>query len=817
MPTDSNKRPARSPARPRTRAASATGTKASAARSRSKNKGRSRSKRPPTRSWWSRIVLALLALLLLAAIPASLYAWRLHHQVVSQFEQRRWDLPARVFSAPIDLFVGADIGRDQLLQLLRDYGYQAVSRPGSPGQYHYADNHLHLITRAFNDVAGNSPAQEVRLDFIGQRIRGVRTPDGAGYSRIEPIEIGVLYFGEVQDRLPVRLDQVPPDFIQALLAVEDRSFYEHWGVNPVGIARAAWVNAQSGRSVQGGSTLTQQLVKNLYLSNERSYWRKINEAIMAVSLEMRFSKEDILETYLNEVFVAQDGNRAIHGFGLASQFYFGKPLIELDITQQALLIGLIKGPSLYNPIRFPERAQARRDLVLQITHEQLGLPADLAQAQGNPLALNISRRSGQFPAYMDLVRQQLREDYDDQVLFREGLRVYTSLRPWVHAQAQASMTHSLTAMEQRHQLPADELEASMVVVQPFTGEVLAVLGGRRPLAGGFNRALDMRRQSGSLLKPAIYLAALRSNRYHLLSPLDDSPVSVRLPEGGEWQPSNFNNQSHGWVPLYKALALSYNQAAARLGMDVGLKAFFDTLTDLGLDPGAYPAVPSVMLGAAELSPLQIAVLYQTLANNGYRTDLSAIRGVMTSDGELLVQYRRDHRQRIATNDVYLLNVALQKAMSEGTGRSAYQSIPQSVVLAGKTGTTDGRRDSWFSGWAGSTLAVTWVGYDNNRPTPLTGSTGALQLWTHFMEAMLIQTEDSLTPQGVSYQWALPEQNATTESQCAGAQSLPFKDGVVPATHRSCLWRPGTDDAVVPDQPRTPPARANNWLRELLGR
>ncbi len=781
------------------------------ARGRSKKRVRSKEKR----SWLARLFWGMTLILVLASIPAGLYAWRLHNQVVQQFEQRRWDLPARVFSAPIDLYVGADIGRDQLLQLLRDYGYQSVSQPSAPGQYRFADNHLHLITRAFNDVAGNSPAQEVRLDFIGQRIRGVRTPDGGGYARIEPIEIGVLYYGEVQDRLPIRLDQVPENFIEALLAVEDRAFYQHFGINPQGIARAALVNFQSGRSVQGGSTLTQQLVKNLYLSNERSYWRKINEAIMAVSLEMRFSKDEILETYLNEVFVGQDGNRAIHGFGLASQYYFAKPLSELSLDEQALLIGLIKGPSLYNPVRFPERATNRRNLVLQVMHEQLGAPQNLAQAQARPLGLNISRRSGQYPAYMDLVRQQLRADYPDEVLFREGLRIYTSLRPWVHAQAQQSVSESLAAMEQRHNLPDGELEASMVVVQPFTGEVLAVLGGRRPLAGGFNRALDMRRQSGSLLKPAIFLAALRSNQYHLLTPIDDGPISVPLPEGGEWQPTNFNNQNNGIVPLYRALALSYNQSAARLGMDVGLPAFFDSLTDLGLDPAAYPKVPSVMLGAAELSPMQIATLYQTLANNGYRTDLSAIRGVMTSDGELLVQYRRDHRQRIATNDVYLLNHALHLAMTEGTGRSAYQSIPQSVRLLGKTGTTDGRRDSWFSGWAGTTLAVTWIGYDNNRNTPLTGATGALQLWTHFMEAMLVQTEDSLPPHGIEYHWVLPGQNATTDSQCAGAVQFPFKASAMPMQHRGCGWRPSINEPVAPDQPRPTPPRSNNWLRDLF--
>lgn len=743
-----------------------------------------------------------------------LYSYYVYQDVVSQFEQRRWDLPARVFSAPIELYAEADIGKDQLLAVLREYGYQSVSQPQAPGQFSMQDHQLHLITRQFVDVSGNSPAQELRIDFIGQRMRGVRTPDGSGYGRLEPIEMGVLYHGQAQDRLPVRLDQVPDTFVDALLAVEDRSFYSHWGINPMGIARALLANMRSGHRGQGGSTLTQQLVKNLYLSSDRSYWRKVQEAIMAVSLEHRFSKDDILETYLNEVFVVQDGNRAIHGFGLASQYLFGKPMSELSLDQQALLIGMIKGPSLYNPLRSSERALGRRNVVLSVMQEQLSLEADWAALQKRPLGLNVSRRAGDYPAYMELVRQQLASEYPDSVLYTEGLRIYTSLRPWLQKQAQASLSQQLQRLETDHGLPAQGLEAAMVVAQPFTGEVMAVIGGRNGQTGDFNRALTMRRQTGSLLKPAVYLAALRSEHYHLLTPIDDSPLSVSLPEGGHWQPRNFSNQSHGIIPLYQGLAKSYNQSTARLGMQVGLPAVFDTLTDLGVDPRSYLPVPSVMLGTAEMSPLQVASMYQTLANQGYHTDLSAIRGVMDSEGEPLVRYRRHHQQRVAATHTYLVQHALEQAMREGTGRSAYQTLPGSLSLAGKTGTTDGRRDSWFAGWAGNFLAVTWVGYDNNQPMPLTGSTGALPIWTHLMDALVIQPWEKTPPHGVVYEWVLPEANARTSEECAGAQRMPFVQGAQPERYQGCGLRLPAPSRPAPDmgQPPRPASERGFWGR-----
>ncbi|WP_158583836.1 penicillin-binding protein 1B [Salinibius halmophilus] len=751
-------------------------------RAASKRGQKTNSKKPsPTKRRWLKRLGKALAVV---AVPFFIVFLYFYIEVVGQFKGRLWDLPARVYSAPVELYAGADIAKDHLLWALNHRGYRSVDQPDSPGEYQLRGTRMHLVSRPFVGLNGQQAGKELIIDFVGQRMTRVVTPDDSGYAQLEPVEIGNIYPGQGEDRLLIQYEQVPATMIDGLVAVEDRSFWWHMGVSPVGIARAFIVNMQTGARTQGGSTLTQQLVKNLYLDSTRSYTRKAIEALMAVALEIRFDKQTIMQTYLNEVFLVQDGNRAIHGIGLASQYLFAKPVNELDIAEQALLIGMVKGPSVYNPVRSPQRAKARRDVVLGVMlSEGVIDQAAYQQAIAKPLALNIQRRSGGYPAFMDIVQQQLQADYDKAQLHSEGLKVYTTFRPWLQETAQTRVAEQLERLARQKNL-AEPPQTALVVTQPHTGEVLAALGDRQPGLAGFNRVVDMRRQVGSVIKPAVYLAALARPNHTLISPIADEPISISLPEGGTWEPQNYDNISHGVVPLYQALAKSYNQATARLGMEVGLPAVFDTLQALGVQRD-IPRVPSVLLGAVELSPLEVASMYQTIANDGYHSPLTAIRGVLNVQGQLLTQYRNDPQRRVDEQAVHLLHYAMQMVMREGTGNSAYNLLPESLNLQGKTGTTDDQRDAWFAGWSGNFLMVNWVGYDDNRATPFTGSSGALPIWTHVLDSLVPQPLTVDVPSGIEYHWVDPVMGYRTSEGCESAMVVPFLSGTEPQDFRRC--------------------------------
>ena len=582
----------------------------------------------------------------------------------------------------------------------------------------------------------------------------------------------------------IKLDQAPPYLIETLVAVEDREFFDHFGVSPKSIARAVWVNLTAGAVRQGGSTLTQQLVKNFYLTNERSLNRKATEAMMAVLLELHYDKNEILEAYLNEVFLGQDGRRAIHGFGLASQYFFGRPLVELDVQHVALLVGMVKGPTYYNPRRNPERALERRNLVLDLLAEQQVLTAEQAsEAKDKPLGVTPrgSLADSSYPAFLDLVKRQLREEYRDEDLTEEGLRVFTSFDPILQRKAETAMTETLTRLGKA----AEGVEGAMLVTNPETGELQAMLGGRQPGFAGFNRALDASRPIGSLIKPAIYLAALeKPSQYTLTSLLEDEPFSVKGADGQVWRPHNYGRTAHGTVYLYQALANSYNLSTARLGLDIGVPHVLKTLERLGASP-QWPAYPSMLLGAGGLRPIEVASMYQTLANGGFNTPLRGIRSVVAADGEPLSRYPFKIEQRFDGGAIYLTQYAMQRAMLEGTGRSAYNYVPKSVVLAGKTGTTNDSRDSWFAGFSQDLLAVVWLGRDDNSKTTLTGATGALQVWGNFMRRADPLSLQATLPENVELAWVDSQTGQGTLDNCPNAVQIPYIRGSEPALGPGC--------------------------------
>ncbi|MHA7880564.1 MAG: penicillin-binding protein 1B [Saccharospirillum sp.] len=739
---------------------------------------------------WARIRWRLFQLGLVLGALVVVWMIYLNAVVRERFEGQRFAIAARVYSEAQALYAGAPISADQTQQLLEALGYRRGPTASQPGRYSRNGQTLAVYTRGFDFWDGEEPAQRLVLTFDQGSLSEVRQVGGGAVleTRLDPLYLGQVYPGTREERVLVSLEEVPEELIVGLLAVEDRTFFDHWGVSISGIARALVANLRAGGVSQGGSTLTQQLVKNLYLTPERSLWRKANEALMALLMEWHYSKQEILETYINEVYLAQQGQTAVHGFGLGAQYFFGAPLQALGTHQHALLVGLIRGPSFYNPRRNPERAVARRNLVLDIWLEQ-GVITAQAHQEARQQPLDVSRVTGRanHHAFMDLVRRQLARDYRREDLLAEGLSIFTTLDPIAQADVERLTPQRLQQLEQGYGVETNALEAAVVVSRPTTGDVLALTGGRNPDVAGFNRALDARRPVGSLLKPAVYLAALEAG-YSLATPISDAPVSVAGGDGQLWQPRNYDQVSHGAPLLVDALAHSYNQATARLGMEVGLPEVFNVMQRLGIN-SQLPAVPSVMLGAHGLAPIEMAQFYQTLANNGFYTPMNAIRAVTHPELGVLQRFELRAEQRFDPALIFLLNEALHEVTRNGTGRRLQALLPRDWWLAGKTGTTDDNRDAWFAGYSGERQVLVWVGQDNNEPTPLTGSSGALPLWADVMTALIPVQDRRTQPAGVAYV-SVNDLGAGVPEACAEARWLPFVDGSQPSHYSRCNASPG---------------------------
>lgn len=739
-----------------------------------------------------RIWVPVLLLSILGALGAlAAYVLYLDGQVRNQFEGKRWALPAHVYARPLELYAGKHLSAEALIEELSLLGYRPADDTATPGSFHRTGPTMLLHTRSFVSWDGREPSRRLRLELNGGVIAGIsdaRSGGAVALARLDPVRIGGIYPAHYEDRILVRLDQVPKALADMLFAVEDRNFYEHHGIDPRGIGRALWANLRSARLVQGGSTITQQLAKNFFLTSERSLSRKFSEALIALLLEWRYDKREILEAYLNEIYLGQAGARAIHGFGLAAEFYFGRPLAELDVPQFALLVGLVRGPSHYDPRKHPERAHARRNQVLDIMVEQ-GLLSRGKAAAARRAALGISGDrpppSNAYPAFMDLVRRHLQTDYRDEDLNSEGLRIFTTLDPLAQMAAQQALRGLAPKLERARSLPSGTLQGAVVVTAVGSGEVQALVGGRSAEFAGFNRALDAQRPIGSLIKPAIYLAALQqSGRYSAATLLDDSPLTLPGPAGKEWAPRNFDGEFLGPVPLHAALAQSRNVPAVRLGLDIGIETVLNTLYKLGLGREMDP-YPSMLLGAVALSPLEVAQIYQTLADGGFYTPLRAIRAVVTQEGEVLQRYPLATEQRVDASAVYIVNTLMQEAVREGTASSLAQTLPPTLGLAGKTGTTNDLRDSWFAGFGGDRIGVVWLGVDDNSSVRLTGASGALQVWGQMMRRAGIAPWEASPPSNVEYMAIDAESGLRADEGCSNARALPFVAGSAPEDWAPC--------------------------------
>ena len=765
---------------------------------------------PQRPGFWRYVRYAFLAFALFAV---SFIAY-LDFRVRSEFEGRRFALPARIYAQPIELRAGLRLSLNDVVDELRDNGYRDGQREGESGWFQKDGDSLEIAERPFVFWDGPQGERRLRVTFEGKAV--VRVQDHPGQelplARLEPLAIGGIYPGNNQDRILVRLGQVPQGLVQELIATEDRSFYTHHGYDVRGIARAAW-SFVLGHGLQGGSTLTQQLVKNFFLTPERTLTRKVTELVMAVLLEAHYGKEEILETYLNEIYLGQDRDRAIHGVGLGAEHYFGKPVEHLTLAESATLVALVKGPSTYDPIRHPQKALERRNLVLRETREVGTITLEqYAQARGAPLGVAAKPSTGTspHPAFVDLVYRQLRRDYDETDLRAEGLRIFTTLDPRVQAKAESALEKKLAQFDREKRFGDPGLEGAVVVTDSQTGEVQALVGGRDVKFRGFNRALDAARPVGSLLKPAIYLTALADpQHYSLRTPLDDGPFVWKSRGAPDWEPANFDRQYHGAVPLRVALAQSYNVATARLGTDLGISHVLGTLQRLGIDRELVPYA-STLLGAVDLSPMEVAQMYQTIASGGFRAPPRAIREVTTQDGKPLKRYPLAVEQAFPSEPIYLITAAMQGVVREGTGRSLVNWLPAEIGVAGKTGTTDEQRDAWFAGFTGDRLAIVWIGYDDNRAARLTGAASALPVWGELMGPLDPEPLALPKPEGIENVLIDPQSGLRADAGCPGALELPFMNGSAPVERAPCATAVGIAVENVKQGTKA-------WWQKLWGR
>jgi penicillin-binding protein 1B len=775
--------------------------------------------------WPYFVVLVCIAMLVFAG-----YALYLDRIVRERFEGARWALPAQVYARPFELYPGMTLSPEALKRELERLGYRALGESNGPGTFAQKGRQFALTSREFLFWDGRAPSRKIRVGFGENGLESILDL-GAGKPlaalRLDPLLIGSIYPAQGEDRVLVRLKEVPPLLPKGLILIEDRRFYKHNGVDPRAILRAMFANILAGQVVQGGSTITQQLVKNFYLDNRQTLGRKLNEAIMALLLESHFRKQEILETYVNEVYLGQDGNRAIHGFGLGSLFYFNKPLNELQPHEMALLIALVKGPSYYDPRRRPERVRERRNLILDEFASEGLIPAEQAEA-AKKRPLGVSRRgagTSQYPAFVELVRRQLRQHYKDDVLTTEGLRIFTTLDPQVQAAIETNLGEGLTEVEKGRGLKPGILQAAAVVTSISGGEVLGLAGGREPGYVGFNRALDARRQIGSLAKPFVYLTALaRPQEFNLLTAIDDDELEVPQPDGSVWEPKNYDNDYHGWVDVHQALTHSYNIPTVKIALQVGMPAVINTLRRLGYPRSPLP-VPAVALGAVDMAPLEVAQLYGTLASGGYYSPLLAIREVTTQQGRPLGHYSMRSRPAFPEAPVYLLNWTLERVMHHGTGTGAYRYLPQTLRVAGKTGTTNDLRDSWFAGFSGNRVAVVWVGRDDNQPGKLTGASGALPIWARIMRDSTPQAFEPAVPEDIEFFPFDASDNDHDDDDCDEVTQVPFLRGSLPEDFVPCGGRKDVIDRLIdglfgeeappPETEEQPRKKKKGWFWDLF--
>ena len=759
-------------------------------------------KKNKKRSLWRRFLSLLFKLFLVFVAVAVIYGIYLDQQIKERIDGNVWELPAAVYGQIIDLEPDSEYSLSDVVTMLNGAQYrQQDTKATRPGEFIVSNDAIEIYRRPFTFPDGEEKAFRVKITFYDNRIDRITNLDTGrdfGLLKIDPKLITMMHSPNGEQRLFVPLKAFPDSLIKTLVATEDKRFYDHHGVSLYSIGRAIYVNLTTGRT-EGGSTLTQQTVKNLFLTNERSLSRKIREAYMAMILDARYSKERILELYLNEVYFGQAGSEEIHGFPLASLYYFGRPVNELTLDQQAVLVGMVKGASLYNPWTQPKQVLERRNVVLKLT-EQQGIIDDELYNLLSQRPLSVLPKGGVIspqPAFMQVVRSELRKQLGDKADHLSGMKIFTTFDPVAQAAAEQSVTNEI---EKLRKSTNKDLQTAMVIVSRETGEIRAIIGSAEPRYPGYNRAWLTRRAIGSLAKPSTYLTALgQPDRFQLNTWLDDSPLSIKLDNGSYWQPKNYDRKFRDRVILVDALALSLNVPTVNLGIALGLDATKNTLQALGVPSDRITNLPSRLLGALELTPLETAQMFQTIANNGQRSPLSILRYVLTDKGELVYQNYPKQIQAVSQQSAYLTTYAMQQVVESGTSRSLKRKYG-SFNLAAKTGTSNDSRDSWFTGIDGKNVAVVWIGLDDHSPMKLTGATGALKIYSEYLQNNPPKRLSLPIPQNI-YMLSI-DNNGQWQCDDRSGRKLP-------------VWTTNTQSLCNNNNQPTPSQQVPTWVTEML--
>lgn len=736
---------------------------------------------------WTVTILAIISL------AGTWYMVRLSRWAERQFSKSfRWDIPSRIYSDVEYLYPGLDIERRNLRDKLDRLGYRDTGvAVNAPGDYAFINEGLEIYLHDFGYPNQDFKGFPVRIQLEATAVTTIHnalTEDALPTIRLEPELIASVFDERMEDRTLVTLKEVPDACLQSVVVMEDARFFKHHGVDPVGIGRAMWKNLTHLRVVQGGSTLTQQLVKNYFLTQERSFQRKIKEALIAFAIERKHSKGEILEAYLNEIYLGQRGTSSVSGFGEAARLYFAKNINQLTVGECALLAGMIRNPHGYSPFSNPERAKERRDFVLNRLYSTglITQDAHTTALQSPIITPKQRKRIVNAPFFIDFVRAQLKQLYPDSELSKEGLRIFTTLDMTSQLAAEDIVAEDVARLEKTydHLLPDDhagKLQGALISIQPQTGYIRSLVGGRTYEDTQFNRVTQSARQPGSVFKPFVYLTAFDPNRAK--EPIAPSSyiydIGFHVQAGGkDWSPKNYDKKEHGPITAREALYKSYNIATARLGIDAGLENVVQTARDAGIS-SALQAVPAMTLGAFEVTPLEIAAAYTIFPNNGIRTEPLSIIQVVTQTGEVLERKSTAMERRFDPGPVYLVTNVLKDVLNFGTAASARQ-LGFSGVAAGKTGTTSSYRDAWFVGFTPELLALTWVGYDDNTNIQMSGGRAALPMWTRYMlQTVGNPSQDFPVPKNIVLVKIDPDSGKAWTKHCPQAIFAPFVEGAEP--------------------------------------
>lgn len=775
----------------------ASARKAPARKSARKKGGGSR--KPPAspkrRGWFWSLVKVLTVVAFVTGVWAAGWVVSMDRIVTSRFEGQRFVVPSKVFSAPGILYPGLDADLIDLRGTLGRAGYReqtvTAGRALRPGLYRWSDNRLRVFLRAFSHPTRPEPARDIVIRFEGSIIAEIRELPRSrevGAVLLEPELVGSYFGSERQQRELVNIDRVPKHLIDAVLAVEDRRFETHHGVDLTRIGGAVLANLRAGGVRQGGSTLTQQLVKNFFLTPERTLRRKLQEALMALIVEARYSKRQILQSYLNEIYLGRRGATSIHGVGEASGFLFGKSVENLHPGESALIAAIIQSPNRLSPHRNPEKATERRNLVLELMRKQGRLDLDaFNRARSAPIDVAAPLDdAGDARYFLDVLRRQLPEVYDRDLLQTEGLRIYSTLDSRLQRAAVRALVGGLQAIEARKpELKSDDptkrLQGCLLAMRPQTGEIVALVGGRSYGDSQFDRCTQARRAAGSVFKPFIYLAALENrDGTPVATPatfLDDTPLEIETRDG-LWQPQNYDHEFRGRVSLRGALERSLNVPSVRLAMMVGIDRIVEMAKRMGVK-SYLPPVPSLALGTAEVSPLEIARAYATLASGGIRPTPHTFED-LTANDQTLEQRHLELEQVLDPGLAYLGVSLLEGVVNRGTAQRL-RSMGLEGAIAGKTGTTDDERDLWFVGFTPELVAVVWLGFDEPRSIGISSSEGPLTIWANFIkEAMGNRTHGVfIPPRNIERLEIDPESGALAVSGCPDRRSEVFLVGTAP--------------------------------------